>query len=244
MPKNLSEQIRALTLQPIIFSIVKKLAKSILLLIALLTAWSAEAQIRFGVKGGVTSSTFNFKNIQFGYEPDALPNGRLAWQAGVLADLGIHRNFSVQPAVLLSSKGFQSTYNVGNGISRKYTYEPLYVEVPVLALLKINFGDTFRFYAGAGPYAAMGVGGKITADGSAGFTKAESDIKYGKTKAADLNRIDYGGSAALGVEIGNVLVGVNYNLGLANIHTQQSNSKVRNVSLGLTVGFLLGNVKR
>ena len=240
MPKNLSEQIRALTLQPIIFSIVKKSVKPILLLIALLTDWSAEAQIRFGVKGGGTSSNFIITNNQFGYVPDA----RFSWQAGVLADLGIHRNFSVQPAVLWSNKGFKSTYNAGNGILIKYTYEPVYVEVPVLALLKINVGDSFRIYGGAGPYVAFGVGGKITANGSAGLGNNESDIKYGNTNAADLKRLDYGGSAALGVEIGSVLVGVNYNLGLANIYAEESPTEIRNVSLGLTVGFLLGNVKR
>ncbi|MCY7351852.1 MAG: PorT family protein [Cytophagaceae bacterium] len=220
---------------------MQKLSKISLLVIALLSAYSAAAQIRFGVKGGLNSSTFLISNNQFGYEPKALPNGRLAWQAGLLADVGIHRNFSVQPAVLLSSKGFQSTYDAGNGISIKYTYEPLYVEIPVLALAKINLGDTFRIYAGVGPYVAVGVGGKYTASG---LGDSKTDITFGNTNAADLKRIDYGGSVALGVEFGKLIVGVNYNRGLANILAEDSDVKIRNASLGLTVGFLLGDVNR
>lgn len=216
---------------------MQKLTLSSLILL-LLSGWSAQAQVRFGVKAGLNSSTVvSSSKGAASYTP------RVAWQAGVLADLGISRNFSIQPAVLLSNKGYRviNDFSSINLPSTESTFSPLYVEVPVLALYKINLGSAVRLFGGLGPYAAMGIGGKRNIKTSG--VEATTDIEYGND-GGDFKQADFGGSLALGGEIGPVIIGANYNFGLAGLAPGGGNSTLRNASLGLTVGYLFGSPKR
>ncbi len=216
--------------------------RQFLLLTTLLSASHLlHAQVRFGVKGGLNSSTV----VISGQKGEGSFSSRAAWQAGVLADVGITRHFSIQPALLLSSKGYKVNYPFGfitNGLDVKGTYSPLYVEVPVLALGKIALGNSVRLFGGLGPYFAYAVGGKKNVKSSG--VEQTSDISFGTSSGAELKRGDFGGSLAVGAELGPLVLGLNYNLGLVNVTPGSGSSKVRNATLGVTAGFLFGQPKR
>ncbi|MCY7351851.1 MAG: PorT family protein [Cytophagaceae bacterium] len=218
---------------------MQKRTLPLVLLFALLISLSAQAQVRFGVKAGLTSS-----RVISSSKGAASYNPRVAWQAGALADLGISRHFSIQPAVLLSSKGYNTKNDfssIGSTLNLDATYSPLYIEVPILALLKINLGNTVRLFGGLGPYAAVGIGGQKNIKTSG--VEATTDIKYGND-GGDFKQTDFGGSLAIGAEIGGLLLGANYNFGLADLAPGGGNTTLRNASLGLTIGYLFGSSKR
>jgi hypothetical protein len=109
-----------------------------------------------------------------------------------------------------------------------------------------------RIYVGAGPYAAMGVGGKNKVEGKVigiptnserdivysddnPFTRPEENAGYGKLK-----RFDYGVNALAGLDFNKFSIGVNYGYGFAKINSNTNNNsndegkhRVLAVSLGI-----------
>ncbi|MEO6316369.1 MAG: porin family protein [Chitinophagaceae bacterium] len=203
------------------------------------------------LKGGL-----NLSNITINKSGD-LDEGKgvASFQAGLQADLPIGAFFSLQPGVFFTGKGakLESGNTSGNNWYRATT-RPYYVEVPVNAVIKLPLGDQSSFFFGAGPYIAMGVGGKNKVEGQilgADFSRSES-IKFSNddpfTSSEEgagynvLRRFDYGLNGTVGIESRHALFSVNYGLGLAKIQSGTSSSddelnKYR--VLSFTVGFKL-----
>jgi hypothetical protein len=203
----------------------------------------------FMVKAGV-----NFANVS------VTDNGRVddahmltSFHAGVGADLALSEGLSLQPALLLTGKGSKTQY--GQSTSATYwkaTSNPLYVELPVNVVGKIPLTEYTRIYVGAGPYVAMGVGGKNKVEGKTlgiassserdivysndnPFTHVEENSGYGKLK-----RFDYGLNALAGLDFNKFAIGANYGYGLAKINSNTANNandkgKHRVFSLSLAI---------
>lgn len=203
------------------------------------------------VKGGV-----NFGNIttdKDGRVDDA--NTRTSFHVGVQGDLPITRFFAIQPAVLFTGKGakLESGNTSGDTWVRSST-NPYYIEVPVNAVIKLPIGEESSIFIGAGPYAAVGVGGKNRIEGELlgvdfsrtenikfsnddPFTSTEEGAGYGV-----MRRFDYGLNGTVGIQASRFLISANYGLGLAKLQSGSSSSenelgKHRVVSL--SVGFRL-----
>jgi hypothetical protein len=109
-----------------------------------------------------------------------------------------------------------------------------------------------KIFAGAGPYAAYGLGGKNKIEGSflgAGFSD-EDDIDYsndnprtgnnGSRYQGSLKRFDFGVNLLAGVEINHVMFNVGYGYGLVNIRpgSDNDNGRYRNRVASASIGFL------
>ena len=160
-----------------------------------------------------------------------------SFHAGLQADLPVSSFFAIQPGVFFTGKGskIESGNTSGDNWYRVST-RPYYIEVPVNAVIKIPLGEEARFFIGAGPYAAIGVGGKNKIEGELlgvdfsrtqnikfsdddPFTSGEEGSGYGI-----MRRFDYGLNGTAGVEGKRAVFSVNYGLGLAKLQSGTSSS--------------------
>ena len=179
----------------------------------------------FILKGGVNFSNISTKNN--GSYNDA--NTLTTFNVGVLADVPLVSILSLQPGVVLSGKGSKASGSV-LGVSSTTKFNPLYIEVPVNAVVKLPIGGTNNVFIGAGPYGAVGVGGKWKNNTTVGGIDANSDdnIKFGNNNNDDLKRFDFGLNGLAGIEISRVMVGVNYGLGLSKVFPDSGDNNDNN----------------
>jgi len=216
---------------------MKNLFKGVLLVSALFLSEETQAQIRLGIKAGINSSTNHVPNV----ESDVSVRSRIDFQGGVLVDIPMANSFSLQPALLVSTKGSKVNAllidgNTGSVVSPiNNSIKLVYAEIPVLALFRRCIHQSFRFYGGVGPYVGIGLGGKIKSS----YNPLAKDVVFGSGNVGSnsFRRFDYGASAAAGIEINRLLIGVNYNYGLIDLG--RATSKSYNRTLGITIGFWL-----
>ena len=112
----------------------------------------------------------------------------------------------------------------------------VYAEVPLLALFRARLNPSIRFYGGVGPYVGIGLGGKLSSTYS---LFGERDIVFGSGRVASnsYRRVDYGASAAAGLEVKRFLIGLNYTYGLVDLGS--ATFEAYHQTLGVTVGFWL-----
>lgn len=226
--------------------------KTVILLLTLAAvALKTNAQDpKFYLKGG-----FNLANVSYnksGEVNDA--NSLPSFHAGLMADLPILPILSVQPGIQFSGKGSKVKWAQGS-YSAESKFNPGYVEVPVNLVVNLPLIDQeSKVFFGAGGYAAMGVTGKrkinvnalgiqysqenkIKFSNDDPTTGNEEDAGYGKLK-----RFDYGLNATAGFAFHNLLISVNYSLGLAKIYSGTDNGaddKSKNRVLSLSLGVSL-----
>ena len=132
------------------------------------------SQVKWDAKVGM-----NFSNVTKVDNTKALPG----FQLGVGMDYGFSENWSLQSGLMISSKG----YKVKEG-EYKETTRPIYLDIPILAAYKFNISDNTKFVINAGPYLAIGLGGKYKVDGidesekifgDDGWKRFDLGIQYG-----------------------------------------------------------------
>jgi hypothetical protein len=180
-------------------------------------------------------------------------NSLTSFQVGFIGDWKIGTSLlSIQPGVVFTGKGSKiQRGNPGQVGYYKQESKPYYVEIPVNFVFKAPLGKGNKFFAGAGPYMAIGVSGKTTTE-SALFS-GERSIEFSNDDPTTFNqeegtgfgvlkRFDYGLNATTGLEGNNVVLGVHYGLGLAKIQSGQNNGEDNNNKhrvLSITLGFKL-----
>lgn len=190
-------------------------------------------------------------------------NGRIddakmlaSFQAGIIGDIHLADFVSLQPGLLVTGKGSKTqSGNPSDANYYKATSNPIYIEVPLNLVLKAPMGDDTKFFAGAGPYLAIGVAGKNKTEGKilgGGFT-SEKNIEWSNDDPTTLNyeegagfgimkRFDYGLNGTAGIETKNVVLSANYGLGLAKLQSGSNSSeddKNKHRVLSFTIGFKL-----
>ncbi|ALD20190.1 hypothetical protein AM218_01765 [Hymenobacter sp. DG25A] len=124
-------------------------------------------------------------------------------------------NFSVQPSLLFSQKGFKIDYSESD---RGYTFHVEtssrlnYLELPINFVYTVGGEEGFQVFAG--PYAAFGISGKynykatLTGNGTDESQSNEADIHYSnKIKNNDnvyYRALDAGLNAGIGYKVGPV----------------------------------------
>lgn len=195
------------------------------------------------IKGGVNLA--NVSNKDNGSYNDA--NNLTSWQAGIVGDFEVTDFFAIQPGLLYTGKGIKwQNGNSGDVGYQKLTFNPQYLELPVNLVFKTPTGGV-RFFAGAGPYVAMGVGGKFKGDGVVDFSRSiewsDDDPLTSEEEGAGVfraKRFDYGLNALIGIEASNLVISANYGLGLAKIQSTANSSADDNNKhrvLSFTVGY-------
>lgn len=178
-----------------------------------------------------------------------------SFHLGIMGDLPITSFLYIQPGVIFTGKG--SKTQSGQPTDANYyrsEVNPYYIEVPVNLVFKAPISKDAKFFAGAGPYVAMGVAGKRKLDYKvAGISfNREDKIDFSNddpTTAGEegagfgiLKRFDYGLNGTVGFEGKAASFSVNYGLGLAKLQSGTTNNQDNNNKhrvLSFTVGFRL-----
>jgi hypothetical protein len=190
-------------------------------------------------------------------------NGRIddaktltSFQVGIIGDVPLTSFISLQPGLLVTGKG-SKTQN-GDPSSANYfkaTSNPIYIEIPISLVFKGPIGNDAKFFAGAGPYLGIGVAGKNKTEGKIFGTSfsSEKNIEWSDDDPSTLSyeegagfgimkRFDYGLNGTAGIETKNIVLSVNYGLGLAKLQSGDNSSeddKNKHRVLSFTLGFKL-----
>lgn len=233
--------------------------KLVILVCALVAAIGVNAQsVSFGVRAGlnVANAGGDFKdNEYFGEDYDF--KSKIGFHVGVIADIELSQSFYLQPGLYFSTKGLKVEDKENDAdYSEKMNYNLNYLELPILASYRFNISDNIKWHINAGPYFALGVGGKMKVTATEdGKTTEEKYDAFGTEDENDehikggLKRFDAGLSFGTGISISKIYIGVKYDLGLANIADKKSemwggwgdngdkNLKVRNRNFAISVGY-------
>ena len=176
-----------------------------------------------------------------------------SFQVGFAGDIRVVGIFYIQPGLLFTGKGAKSESGDPSGLNYSWaTTHPYYLEMPLNFVLKTPVVNGDRFFAGAGPYVAMGIAGKLKNYGRiAGVDYSnEEKIVFSNDDPATLEyeegagfgimkRFDHGINGTVGVESKSIVLSVNYGMGLAKLQSG-SNSSVDNNNKHRVVSILLG----
>ncbi len=226
-----------------------KLVSTSLALLLMTGSVLAQGQLRAGINLANVSVNDN------GRVEDA--NSLTSFQVGFISDVSLgSKMLSLQPGILFTGKGSKIQNKKSGEIGYfKQTTNPLYVEIPVNLVAKAPIGGGNHFFAGAGPYIAVGVAGKVKTEGTSivGNYSSERDVKFSdddpttfsQEEGAGLGiikRFDYGLNGTLGIEGNSIVLGVSYGLGLAKLQSGSNNNEDNNNKhrvLSFTLGFKL-----
>ncbi len=211
--------------------------------------------ITFSAQSQILRAGVNLANVSITDDGDIDENKTLtSFQVGFIGNIKILPFLYFQPGVLFTGKGSKTE----DGATTDPTYyrattNPLYVEIPANFVLKTP--GPIKFFAGAGPYIAIGVAGKNRVDGKlAGIAfSSERNIEFSDDDPSTLDyeegagfgimkRFDYGLGATAGVETKNIVLSLNYGLGLAKLQSgsnSSANDNNKHRVLSLTVGIKL-----
>ena len=227
---------------------MKFLSLSIGLVMIGFTSFAQHGQIRGGI---------NLANISVtdGGRVDE-SNQLTSFQVGLLTDISLGANLlALQTGVLYTGKGAEVQKGTsGQAGYFKQSFNPRYIEVPANILVKVPLGKTSRVFVGAGPYLAVGVSGKVTTEGTLpvlGNFDYERDITFSNddpttfseeegTGFGVVRRFDYGVNGTAGIEGKNLILGLNYGLGMAKLQSGTNNNADNDNKhrvLSLTLGF-------
>lgn len=211
---------------------------------------SVHAQSSAIIKGGV-----NLANVSID-EDGGIDDAKTltSFQVGVLADLQLLPVLYLQPGLVFTGKGTKTqSGDEDDATYYRATTNPYYLEVPVNLVFKTP-GDV-KFFAGAGPYVAMGIAGKNKVEGSFLGSSFESEDKiewsnddpttFDYEEGAGfgiMRRFDYGLNGLIGVESKNLVFTANYGHGLAKLQSgtdSDENNNNKHRVLSFTLGFKL-----
>ena len=216
-----------------------------LLIIALCTGVFTAAKSQVYIQGGI-----NLANVSTSASGETQSNHMLTtFNAGILGRINIAAPLAFETGLLLDGRGAKSK-NTSSG-NNYYTakFNPLYLEVPANLVLKLPIQNTSNIFINAGPYIAMGIGGKSKIDGNVAGVEFHSseNIKFTSTDPNEndqayskLKRFDYGVNLGAGIDVGKILLKVNYGLGLAKINSTQTDNSTNDKNKYRTVSISLG----
>ena len=225
--------------------------KTFFLLFALAVFSDQSFSQTFRLQGGV-----NLANISITGDGDVADNNMLtSFQAGFIGDFKVAGPLFIQSGLVFSGKG--SKTESGNENSATYyraSSNPKYIELPLNLVLKTPSAGGTRFFVGAGPYIAVGVGGRNKVHGRIVGSNFESEggIEFSNDDPGTLDyeegagygilkRFDYGLNGQVGLEGKSFVLSAGYGLGLAKIRSGASNDDESNKHrvISFTLGFKL-----
>lgn len=221
--------------------------KRVILLLAvgcwLLANTNATAQgVKFGARAGLNLSKMAMNSGDEDNEAPELDN-LVGFHVGVVADIKLHDLLYFQPGLMFSTKGAKKSESMMGLADYEISFNPSYLELPLMLSFKYSFTNDFAVRVNAGPYAAFGLFGKYKMKTTAmGQTNEDSIDLFTKEEGEDeamFKRFDAGLGFGGGVEFKQFYLGVNYDLGLTNIGNNGDNSDAtaKNRTIGISLGY-------
>jgi hypothetical protein len=223
--------------------------KKVILTLTLLTTIAAVSHAQVYIQGGLNLANITKNNDGQTEKNNILPS----FNVGILGRLPLANVFSLESGLLLTGHGSKAeTYFNGGSDYVKSKFHPLYLQVPLNAVVKIPLEKGTSVFFNAGPYAAMGIGGKSTQESKFGplmssstksiafsnddpFTSEQEDAGYDKLK-----RFDFGLNFGGGFQFQHLILKANYGLGLAKINSTENNNNANDKNKYRTLSFSVG----
>jgi hypothetical protein len=222
-----------------------------LLIIALGTFLFTNARSQVYIQGGL-----NLANITTTNSGATQKNNLLTtFNAGIMARSNKNEPIALEAGLLLEGRGAKSDYYITSSTDDNYIkskFNPLYLEVPVNLIVRIPLEGKSNIFINAGPYLAMGIGGKSKVETKmlGSVNNSTYDIKFNNDDPTTsqqenarydrLKRFDYGLNIGAGVDFKKVLIKVNYGYGLAKINSTQTDNSSNDKNKYRTVSLSLG----
>lgn len=196
---------------------MKKLVLTVLFGMIALVGFS---QVRWDAQFGV-----NFSNITQDDDAKALPGFNL----GIGLDYAFTDYWSFKSGLMFSSKGWKYKED-----GFKETYRPIYLEIPLMGAVKVPITEGVKFVVNAGPYIAVGLGGKYKESWDSG-----EDIKLFDSDGGDMKRFDLGLQYGVGVELADrYLVNLTGQNGFITPIRHAGDDKPRNMCFTISLGYI------
>ena len=238
----------------------------IFLAFLILGTFSSNAQLKFGITGGIDYSKTNIHRY---YQDDFGILGKAAYHFGLSAEYQVNEKVYFTADLLFAKRGFSqpnSQETTGNDFLTHRVSDinvsVNYIEIPVLSEFKVKF-DQMNVLFGVGPYIAYGIGGKINLNIESGSNTANFSDKIYWSKfdwirnanlnesivynlgQANIQRFDYGPVVRFGIEYNSFALNAEYQYGIANLMYEWSKyESMHNQSLGLSVKYLFSLKKQ
>lgn len=223
--------------------------KKVFLTLTLITAITLGTRAQVYIQGGLNLANITKTNDGQTEDNNILPS----FNVGILGRLDLAPMFALESGVLLTGHGAKAETYFNNGNYTKTKFNPLYIQVPLNAVVKIPLGgkETNVFF-NAGPYAAIGIGGKSRRDVKIlGVTSSEtSNIEFNdddpsttdqeNARYDKLKRFDFGLNFGGGFQFQHFIIKANYGLGLAKINSTENNNSDNDKNKYRTLSFSVG----
>lgn len=220
---------------------MNKLLKFIVLIF--IVGYSAQSNGQYvSLKGGVNMANQIAKDNSTTYSSDY--SNRIGYHVGLVAGIGAGP-IAAEGGVLVSSKGFNSSYTVNQGgTATTFTgYSNLtYLDIPINLKLRAGLGGA-RVFVTAGPVFSFGLTGtnyeEQTAAGMDPVSE-ETDVIWGDSDDSHYKQMDIGVGLGGGLQLGKISLSATYNWGLINLAPNPSNGEeIKSRTLQFTLGFKL-----
>lgn len=182
-------------------------------------------------------------------------NTLTSFQVGIIGDIKVLPMLFFQPGLVFTGKGTKTEDGNESDLTfYRATTNPYYIEIPANFVFKTPTGPV-KFFAGAGPYLAIGVAGKNEVDGKFLGTSfhSENDIEWSDDDPSTLDyeegagfgimkRFDYGFNATAGIQATKLVLALNYGFGMAKLQSGSNSSaddKNKHRVLSVTLGIRL-----
>ena len=193
--------------------------KGLIFVLFALVSIVSYSQISWNAKVGMNMSN---------YTGDMDTDMKIGFNVGVGMEYQFSDMWSIQPSLMLTQKGAKI---IEDGETMKFN--PMYLEIPVLAAARFAVADNQNIVVKAGPYFAFGVAGKVkVGDDKADFFGDGDDQFGGK-------RFDCGIGVGVAYEIGKFFVGLDGEFGFTNVVDFKSDgvSNPKNMNFSIGVGY-------
>lgn len=176
-----------------------------------------------------------------------------SFHAGIMGRWGLSKELDIETGLLFTGHGSRAeTYFNGGNDYVKSKFNPYYIEAPLNAVVTIPVDKHSGIFFHAGPYAAIGIGGRSKRESKVGpllssssssirfsnddpFTSQQDDAAYDKLK-----RFDFGLNFGGGFAFEHLILKVNYGLGLTKINSTESNNSQNDKNKYRTISFSVG----
>lgn len=186
---------------------------SCLVLAACFTTQQAQAQIDFGVRGGVNFASFNDASLDV--------SGNTGFMGGFYVQYPIANSpIVIQPEILYSQKGAEYESQAGT-----VTANLNYIEIPVLAKFNYVLDGPLTPYVAVGPYVGFLIDSSTEYNGQ--------DVSEGLT---DFKTVDFGVAVGAGINYKRFNLGVRYDAGLTTI-SDADDASAKNGAFAIIAGF-------
>lgn len=184
----------------------------------------SDQPVTFGIRAGMNMSNFS------GDDAEDL-DSRIGFNVGVSVDIPLLQSLYLQTGLYATQKGAKYEED-----GDELKFNPLYLEIPVLASYRYDFSESTQLQINVGPYLAYGISGKAKYteyDGHASKS-AEVDFFGDDDDQFGGKRFDVGLQVGAGITVSKFYLGCAYEFGFSDA---VKDLKAKNSNFMVNLGY-------